>query len=481
MKKIILLLVLLIVVSGCVKQGEEIEEKTLSEDKIPSSPVEKTKIKVSQMGVTMIVAHAQGQVVKDIVTITVTKVPANTGSVGFVIQGPGIEAMEKTGPNLGYDSDGSDGWSVEFDTNSYPNENYTLGAIAFPADRQSGTPPLGVAQALIEIRNGEFSPVEPPLVTPPYKIIGGSCQNPLQSIEEAKRMHANVVGVSVIVGSTDEKDGSAVWDSPEKAAKGCAKLIALAHENGMGTSFSVWLANEKYGVITDFNREKFIQSRKEMLKAYASFAQQNKVSMFTVANEIDTVAAIPAVQTIDRGSLTNDLSKELIGGVREVYDGKIAIGLAGIEAGEVGIPHYYPFEGANILCFSANALPDDKIEANLQLIRNLTLIMKELGQKIGIEEIMLCEISVIPHEIKVDPTNNEAWVKMQRENLVLFNSSSYKKNRNEFFHRLITEVGPEFSGMSLAPPGTLFTLPEDESGENNFFESTFIEDLDNWK
>ena len=287
-------------------------------------------------------------------------------------------------------------------------------------------------------------------------------------------MHANVIGINIIVGSTDEKDGSVIWEPPEKAAKGCAKLIALAHENSFGTGFSVGLANKGNFIVTDFNREKFIQSLKEMLRAYASFAQQNKVSMFTVAGEIDTVAGIRTVQRVDRTKLTYDLSKELISEVRKVYDGKIIIGLAGVEADEVGVSHYYPFEGANIICFSANALPDDAIEANLQLIRNLAIIMKEIGQKVGIQEVMLCEITIIPKEIEVDPTDTEAWVKMQREEQALFNTSSYLRNRDNFLHRLITEVGPELSGMNLAPPGGLFSL----KGES---ENTFIEDLDKWK
>ena len=100
--------------------------------------------------------------------------------------------------------------------------------------------------------------------------------------------------------------------------------------------------------------------------------------------------------------------------------------------------------------------------------------MKEIGQKVEIREVMLCELTVLPHEIEVDPTDGEAWVRMQREKQALFNAPSYLKNRDGFLHRLITEVGPELSGMNIAPPRGLFSL----KGES---ENIFIEDLDQWK
>ena len=331
------MLVLLIFISGCVNiHLDETEKEETVSQQTEQEPLAKTKIKVSQRSMEMIISPSQDYVVKDIITITVTKAPQNTGTIGFAIIGPGIEAIEKTGPNLGYDSDGR---SIEFDTNSYPNNEYTITTIAYPADRQSGAPPLGALQAKIEIRYEESLLVEPPILTAPYKIMVGSCQNPLKSIEDAKQMHANVISVNVFAGSTNEEDGSAIWESPEKKALGCIKLFALAHENSLGTALSVSLANEEQFIVKNFNREKFIQTNKEMLKAYASFAQQNKVPMFTIANEIDSFAGIRTMQTVDRTKLTYDLSKEFIAEARKVYDGKLIIGLAGVEADEVGQFH----------------------------------------------------------------------------------------------------------------------------------------------
>ncbi|MEK6816436.1 MAG: hypothetical protein AABY09_02395, partial [Nanoarchaeota archaeon] len=246
MKKIILLLILLIAVSGCVKQAEEISEENGLPAEQKVQLIVKTQIKVSATGMEMIISPSKDNVVKGIITITVTKAPTDTGMVAFAIIGPGIESIEKTGPNLGFDGDGSDGWSFEFDTNTYPNNIYSIATIAFPSITPGGgAPPLGALQAKIEIRNEEFSPVESPLITAPYKIMSGSCKNPLKSIEEAKRAHATAIGVNIISGSTNEEDGAAIWEPPRKAARGCAKLIALAHENSFGTVLTTGLANEE--------------------------------------------------------------------------------------------------------------------------------------------------------------------------------------------------------------------------------------------
>src|SRR3989338_2872932 len=197
MKKIILvgfIFVLLIFIIGCAqeKSASKAAEEMEKQAETPLSQPAKTQIKISGQGVEMVISPSIDHTVKDEITITATKVPKDTGVIGFAIIGPGIEAIEKTGANLGYDYDGSDGWSTEFDTNSYPNNKYTIAAIAFPSVTPGGgVPPLGAAQAKIVIQNSEFSSVPSPAVTAPYKVMGGSCQNPLQSIEDAKRTRAN--------------------------------------------------------------------------------------------------------------------------------------------------------------------------------------------------------------------------------------------------------------------------------------------------
>lgn len=488
MKRIIIFgtvfLIFIIFIIGCAQEKAASKTSMEIEKQIQTSPqsITKTEIKVSGQGMEMVISPSQDKVVKDIVTITVTRAPSNTGIIGFAIQGPGIEALEKTGPNLGLDSDGSDGWSFEFDTNGYPNNEYTLSVIAFPSTPGGGLPPLGAAQAQVEIKNSELSAVQSPAITTPYKIIQvtpGSCPNPLQSIKDAKRLNANTIFLWVFAGFMDN-NGAAVWEPPEKAAKGCAKLIALAHENSIATVFGVGLANKEEMVVEDFhfNRQKFVQTYKEMNKAYASFAQQNKVAIFLIASEIDTLASIPTLQPEEKGSLTEELSKELIKGVKEVYSGKIAIGLAGVEPDEPEAP-YYPFEGASIICFSANERKEERIEESLQWIRMSAAMMKKIGEKAGgIQEVMLCEVSLYPQDVEVSfyTMGTNAALKALGEKQSSFYKSSFQEHEKEFYHRLISEVGSELSGViiNLGPPNP-------GSLRGRLAENTVAEEFEKWK
>ena len=487
MKKILIFgmifLILIIFIIGCTQEKAESKTTKEMEKQIqtpPQQPITKTQIKVSGQGVEMIISPSLNNDLKDITTITVTKAPPNTATIGFAIIGPGIEALEKTGANLGYDYDGTDGWSFEFDTNSYPNDKYTLAVIAYSATRKSGEPPLGAAQAKIVIQNSEISPVPSPITTAPYKVIGGSCQYPLQSIEDAKRLNANTIAFGVIAGFTDEESGAAVWEPPEKAARGCAKSIALAHENSFRTVFGVSLADEEDVVIKKFNREKFVQTQGEMAKAYAAFAQENMVSIFSAANEVDSMASVATLQplqTEEKTGLTEELSQKLIAEVKKVYYGKIAIGLAGVEPDEMVIP-YCPFEGAHIICFSANGLQEENIESSLQKLRNSTRIMKGIGQQVGIQEVILCEVILFPEkvDVKFGTVGLNAAMKSLQEQLSFYDELSFQENEKEFYRRLISEVGSELSGMALpSGPAGPFSL------KGRLAEKTAAEEFGKWE
>src|SRR3989338_5425908 len=112
MKKIlifwVIFLILIIFIIGCAQEKADSKTTEETEKQIktpPQQPITKTQIKVSQQGVEMIISPSLNNDLKDIVTITVTKAPPSTSTIGFAIIGPGIEAIEKTGPNLGYDYD----------------------------------------------------------------------------------------------------------------------------------------------------------------------------------------------------------------------------------------------------------------------------------------------------------------------------------------------------------------------------------------
>ncbi len=483
LKQIFLLVSLLVVVSGCIninldKTTEGVSTPSAETEEQKSVPV-KTEIKVRGENLEMAISPVQDKVIKDAVTIFATKIPSDTSTVGFGIIGPEIESLEKIGPNLGYDRDGNDGWSWEFDTNSYPNGEYTLAAIAFPTEeeRQSGEPPLGSAQAKVEIQNPGFSVVEPPANTAPYKVIGGSCQNSLESIEIAKRLNANTISFAPTAGFVDDEDGAVIWEPPEKTATGCRKLIALAHENSMKTVMEAGTINEEDFVIKNYNRQRFIQTRKEMMKSYAAFAKENKVSIFSIASEIDSMASVGKIPNEEQATLVPELSKELIKGVKEVYNGKIAIGLAGVEPDEPEAS-YYPFEGASIICFSASNSREDQVEASIQNIQKLVALMKNTGQMVGIQEVILCEVYFFPKDADVlfgKTGLNEAMRALEAQQSS-FDRTSFQEQEKEFYHRLISEVGPELSGIAInaGSPGPL-TIRE------RLAEDTVAEEFGKWK
>ena len=299
-------------------------------------------------------------------------------------------------------------------------------------------------------------------------------------MEDAKRLNANTSAFGVIAGFTDEESGAAVWEPPEKAARGCAKSIALAHENSFRTVFGVSLADEEDVVIKKFNREKFVQTQGEMAKAYAAFAQENMVSIFSAANEVDSMASVATLQplqTEEKTGLTEELSQKLIAEVKKVYYGKIAIGLAGVEPDEMVIP-YYPFEGAHIICFSANGLQEENIESSLQKLRNSTRIMKGIGQQVGIQEVILCEVILFPEkvDVKFGTVGLNAAMKSLQEQLSFYDELSFQENEKEFYRRLISEVGSELSGMALpSGPAGPFSL------KGRLAEKTAAEEFGKWE
>jgi hypothetical protein len=90
--------------------------------------------------------------VNGIITVELTKAPEQTKAVIFVIQKGKISMEDGVGPGTPIDQDGSDGWSVLYDTAEYENGLYEIAAIAGEgfADNQ---PPLDAVVAQIIIEN----------------------------------------------------------------------------------------------------------------------------------------------------------------------------------------------------------------------------------------------------------------------------------------------------------------------------------------
>lgn len=151
----IVLIVALLVGALFFILGGNFSDKTAStQDKKDQDLQTPTAIKtviIAKAGNTeIVISPSNERVVKGIITITATKVPNETKLVAFAIQGGNIDPIEKTGPNIGVDNDGDDGWSYLLDTKKYENDLYSISAIA---GKSVGSEPLGAVTAQVIIQN----------------------------------------------------------------------------------------------------------------------------------------------------------------------------------------------------------------------------------------------------------------------------------------------------------------------------------------
>jgi hypothetical protein len=83
----------------------------------------KTIVQSSETGIEMYPTN--GQTIRGLMTIKLTKAPKNTAEVWFGLV-PKSQYTDKTDPNLGFDPDGSNGWSLDFYTKDIVNGEYTV-------------------------------------------------------------------------------------------------------------------------------------------------------------------------------------------------------------------------------------------------------------------------------------------------------------------------------------------------------------------
>lgn len=96
------------------------------------------------------ISPTNGTKVKGIIEVSLTKVPEKTDIVNFAMIPSG---RELNGQDLRADSDGSDGWSILFDTNSQVNGLYDIVVLAEYAGRPEDEGPLDFVQSQVIIEN----------------------------------------------------------------------------------------------------------------------------------------------------------------------------------------------------------------------------------------------------------------------------------------------------------------------------------------
>jgi hypothetical protein len=162
-KNILVLTVLLataLFFSGCVQEDSTTPASPITGQVTASAPAPeptapKTEIKATGFGdVEMTVSPSKEDTIEGIVTITLSNVPEGTGIAAFALLEQGAEMGEDTGaPNLGFDTDGSDGWKRILDTANFENGVYTLAGIIGTTLDEESDGPTGAAMAQVIIDN----------------------------------------------------------------------------------------------------------------------------------------------------------------------------------------------------------------------------------------------------------------------------------------------------------------------------------------
>lgn len=141
---IAVLIIALVFLTGCGGSSTTGGEAKAAEKSEPA-----TKITATGIGTTMVISPSKDKVISGIVTITATKVPSETGVMGFSIEGGNVP-KDSSNMNIALDQDDSDGWVSPFDTTEYDNGAYKINIIAGSADFQRM---LGSASANVIIEN----------------------------------------------------------------------------------------------------------------------------------------------------------------------------------------------------------------------------------------------------------------------------------------------------------------------------------------
>ena len=96
------------------------------------------------------ISPTNGTKVNGVIEVSLTKVPDKTEMVNFALIPAG---KELGGQDLKTDGDGSDGWSILFDTNSEVNGLYEIIVLAEYAGRPENEGPLDFARVQVIIEN----------------------------------------------------------------------------------------------------------------------------------------------------------------------------------------------------------------------------------------------------------------------------------------------------------------------------------------
>ncbi len=305
----LIVLVLLVFVLGCA-QKTEIRERGFG-------------------GAEILITPSEGKVLEGIVTVTLLNVPPETKVVGFSLESMETEGIGETGPNLGFDREGKDGWSTKVDTTEYTNSKYKLFALAFSEEPSEDPEPTAGSQVEIIINNppqaeAKFSRNYPSVIKGNWEPSTDHMSQILDSkVEELKELGVNTVSIVIEYnlnkdGSYFLEDGDEIYINHLKKAKkaGFAVLVSPNFVGASGHNYA------EEGI--DIDLTKHLQNSEEVALKWAKIAEEYQAEYFAPQNEFNgPIRGNFAADEQEEARITTEWHKEMLPKLKEIYSGRL--------------------------------------------------------------------------------------------------------------------------------------------------------------
>jgi hypothetical protein len=293
----------------------------------------KTEIKAVKQGTELTISPSTNSVIYEKVRIALTKVPEGTQSVAFSIQGPEIQDMDQTGPNLGFDNDASDGWGIEMNTLAYANSQYEIVAQTWDAIIKPGQKlfPTSNVKTIVQIKNSKgfnFARNYPMVIKGNWEPNENFMKQVLDDSDRLKGLGVNTVSISVDYELN--KDGSYFMRSERQIMLNLFRakennFAVLLTPNFIGPNGHNW---KEEGV--DITKERFLQISEEVMLKWAKIAEEYNVEFFGPQKEFNFILAR---NWDDSVKISNTWHKEMLPKLKKVYQGKLIVLLGRAELG----------------------------------------------------------------------------------------------------------------------------------------------------
>ena len=147
---IIALVLVVLILAGFLFLGSKSKQQSSQGTGTENQEEQKNYILLKGQTINGKISPTNGTKVNGVIEVSLTKVPDKTEMVNFALIPAG---KELGGQDLKTDGDGSDGWSILFDTNSEVNGLYEIIVLAEYAGRPENEGPLDFARVQVIIEN----------------------------------------------------------------------------------------------------------------------------------------------------------------------------------------------------------------------------------------------------------------------------------------------------------------------------------------